>query len=108
MALIACSRRIQTTAPSTRVNLGAAVPIFRVEKLDLSVAYHIERIGFQLQWRRDPASVSRDRTPIMLSEGDQGQPGRPDGLASDAVSVGRSMAGSAPRIPGVEAPCPGT
>jgi catechol 2,3-dioxygenase-like lactoylglutathione lyase family enzyme len=61
---------------SSRVNLGAAVPIFRVENLDVSVAYYVEQLGFHLQWRGDPlASVGRDRTSIMLSEGDQGQPG---------------------------------
>lgn len=59
-----------------RVKLGAAVPIFRVENLDRSIAYYVERLGFELQWRSDPlASVGRDRMSIMLSEGDQGQPG---------------------------------
>jgi catechol 2,3-dioxygenase-like lactoylglutathione lyase family enzyme len=56
--------------------LGSAVPIFRVENLDRSVAYYVERLGFQLQWRSAPlASVRRGRTSIMLSEGDQGHPG---------------------------------
>lgn len=58
------------------VDLGPAVPILTVEDLDISVAYSIERLGFHLQWRGDPlASVGRDRTSIMLSEGDQGQSG---------------------------------
>jgi uncharacterized glyoxalase superfamily protein PhnB len=52
------------------------VPIFRVENLDASVAYYVDRLGFRLEWRGDPlASVGRDRTSIMLSEGDQGHPG---------------------------------
>lgn len=66
----------ESTAPPARVRLGTAVPIFRVDDLDVSVAYYVERLGFQLQWRSDPlASVGRDRTSIMLSAGDQGQPG---------------------------------
>jgi catechol 2,3-dioxygenase-like lactoylglutathione lyase family enzyme len=68
--------RLESTAWEPGVNLGTAVPIFRVERLDVSVAYYVERLGFHLQWRTDPlASVGRDRTSIMLSEGDQGQPG---------------------------------
>ena len=56
--------------------LSPAVPIFRVEDLDASLAYYIDRLGFQLQWRTNPlASVGRDRTSIMLSEGDQGHAG---------------------------------
>jgi catechol 2,3-dioxygenase-like lactoylglutathione lyase family enzyme len=59
-----------------RIRLGGAVPIFRVEDLDRSVAYYVDRLGFELQWRGDPlASVGRDRTSIMLSEGDQGHSG---------------------------------
>jgi catechol 2,3-dioxygenase-like lactoylglutathione lyase family enzyme len=58
------------------MQLGSAVPIFRVDNLDISIAYYVERLGFELQWRTDPlASVGRDRTSFMLSEGDQGQPG---------------------------------
>lgn len=66
----------ESIALPSPLNLGGAVPIFRVENLDISVAYYVERLGFQLQWRGDPlASVGRDRTSIMLSEGDQGQSG---------------------------------
>jgi catechol 2,3-dioxygenase-like lactoylglutathione lyase family enzyme len=67
---------LESTTVSPRVKLSGAVPIFRVESLDVSVEYYIERLGFQLQWRSDPlASVGRDLTSIMLSEGDQGQSG---------------------------------
>jgi len=67
---------LESTAPPSRVNLGPAVPIFRVENLDVSLDYYVERLGFHLEWRSDPlASVGRDRTSIMLAEGDQGQPG---------------------------------
>lgn len=67
---------IESAAVPSRVNLGPAVPIFRVDNLNASVNYYVERLGFQLEWRSDPvASVRRDSTSIMLSEGDQGQPG---------------------------------
>ena len=66
----------ESTVPPSRVNLGPAVPIFRVQNLDVSLDYYVERLGFRLDWRSDPlASVCRDRASIMLSEGDQGQPG---------------------------------
>lgn len=61
---------------SSRVRLSAAVPIFRVDNLEVSIAYYVDRLGFRLEWRGDPlASVVRDRMSIMLSEGDQGQAG---------------------------------
>lgn len=67
---------VEPPTPPPHVDLGSAVPILRVENLDASVAYYIERLGFELQWRWEPlASVGRGRTSIMLSEGDQGQPG---------------------------------
>lgn len=47
---------------------------------------YVERLGFQIQWRSDPlASVGRDRTSIMLSAGDQGQPGTWVWIAADDV-----------------------
>jgi catechol 2,3-dioxygenase-like lactoylglutathione lyase family enzyme len=65
-----------STASPPRATLGVGVPILRVESLDASVAYYIERLGFRLQWRSDPlASVGRDRASLMLSEGDQGHAG---------------------------------
>jgi hypothetical protein len=67
---------IESSAEERRVNLSPAVPILRVNSLDVSVAYYVERLAFRLDWRSDPlASVTRDRTSIMLCEGDQGQPG---------------------------------
>lgn len=70
------SKQLESNPLSSRVNLGPAVPIFRVENLDVSVAYYVDQLGFYLQWRGDPlASVGRDRMSIMFSEGDQGQPG---------------------------------
>jgi uncharacterized glyoxalase superfamily protein PhnB len=58
------------------VKLSSAIPIFRVESLEVSIAYYVECLGFRVEWRGEPlASVVRDRMSIMLSEGDQGQPG---------------------------------
>lgn len=63
-------------ASPPHATLGGETPILRVENLDASVAYYVERLGFRLQWRSDPlASVGRDRASLMLSEGDQGHPG---------------------------------
>jgi uncharacterized glyoxalase superfamily protein PhnB len=56
--------------------LGSAIPILRVHDLDASLAYYSGQLGFRLEWRDDPlASVVRDRMSLMLSEGDQGNPG---------------------------------
>ena len=61
---------------ATHATLGAVTPILRVADLEASVAYYVTRLGFELQWRSAPvASVRRDRTSLMLCEGDQGQPG---------------------------------
>jgi uncharacterized glyoxalase superfamily protein PhnB len=70
------AEQFESSPPKSRVNLGPAVPIFRVENLDASVVYYVEKLGFELQWRSDPlASVGRDRTSILLSQGDQGHSG---------------------------------
>ena len=65
------------SAPSSRpVTLGGVTPILRVADLDASIAYYVERMGFRLLWRTPGfASVKRDGTALMLSEGDQGNPG---------------------------------
>jgi catechol 2,3-dioxygenase-like lactoylglutathione lyase family enzyme len=58
------------------VSVGAVVPILRVADLDASVTYYTAQLGFALQWRGDGmASVKRDRTSIMLCQGDQGHAG---------------------------------
>jgi catechol 2,3-dioxygenase-like lactoylglutathione lyase family enzyme len=57
----------------TRATIGGAIPILRVTSLDASVAYYVAQLGFELQWRSDGmASVRRDRTSVMLCQGDQG------------------------------------
>jgi uncharacterized glyoxalase superfamily protein PhnB len=50
--------------------------ILRVEDLDRSVAYYIERLGFTEAWREGGmAGVARDGHEIMLCHGAQGHPG---------------------------------
>lgn len=67
---------IDSTDPPARPALGGVIPILRVENLDVSIAYYVGQLGFRLQWRSGSiASVGRDRTSLMLSEGDQGQAG---------------------------------
>jgi len=62
-------------APSPATT-GGAIPILRVENLDASIDYYLTRLGFALEWRAGVvASVRRDRTAIMLCEGDQGHAG---------------------------------
>ena len=64
------------TAASLRATLGGVIPILSVESLDASVSYYIDQFGFSLQWRSGTvASVARDRTSLMLCEGDQGHAG---------------------------------
>ena len=66
----------RTTEAAPRPTLGGETPILRVDNLSASIAYYVNQLGFQLQWRSDPlASVVRDRASLMLSEGDQGNPG---------------------------------
>lgn len=70
------SEPFQSALVSSTAALGAAVPILRVGSLDVSLGYYVERLGFRLQWRSGPvSSVGRDRTSLMLVEGDQGQSG---------------------------------
>jgi catechol 2,3-dioxygenase-like lactoylglutathione lyase family enzyme len=51
-------------------------PILRVEDLEASRRYYIDKLGFSLDWDAGSMiSVSRDRKGIMLCERDQGNPG---------------------------------
>lgn len=66
---------VETTS-SAPATLGSVIPLLRVENLEASITYYVQRLGFHLQWRADPvASVARDRTALMLSERDQGRSG---------------------------------
>jgi len=51
-------------------------PILRVQDIEASRRYYIQTLGFSLDWDAGRMiSVSRDRKPIMLCEGAQGQAG---------------------------------
>jgi hypothetical protein len=58
-------------------------PILRVEDLDVSRRYYIQKLGFSLDWDAGGMiSLSRDQKSIMLCERSQGQPGTGFGSAS--------------------------
>jgi predicted enzyme related to lactoylglutathione lyase len=51
-------------------------PILRVQDLEASRRYYIQKLGFSLDWDAGGMiSVSRDQKSIMLCEREQGQPG---------------------------------
>lgn len=53
------------------------IPILRVEELEVSRRYYIQKLGFALDWDHagKMISVSRDHKAIMLCEREQGQAG---------------------------------
>jgi predicted lactoylglutathione lyase len=52
------------------------IPILRVENLAASRHYYTDTLGFSVDWDAGGMiSVSRNGKPIMLCEGEQGQPG---------------------------------
>lgn len=62
-----------TGAARAQLELGHVVPILRVSDLERSIAYYVDRLGFDEDWRFGRfGSVSRGRTSLMLSEGSQG------------------------------------
>ena len=70
------SESVDHALVATHATLGGVVPILRVANLETSIAYYIAQLGFAVQWRSGPvASVCRDRTSVMLCEGDQGHTG---------------------------------
>jgi predicted enzyme related to lactoylglutathione lyase len=57
--------------------LHSAVPILRVRDLGSSIEYYVKKLGFKVDWEHEGliGSVSRGKCGLMLSEGDQGNPG---------------------------------
>jgi catechol 2,3-dioxygenase-like lactoylglutathione lyase family enzyme len=52
------------------------IPILRVADLEASKRYYLDVLGFALDWEAPyMISVSRDRKPLMLCHGHQGNPG---------------------------------
>jgi len=71
-----------TNAPARpAIELGGVIPILRVEDVAASVEYYVGKLGFKVNWGfPDPqksffASISRGKTTLFLSSGDQGHPG---------------------------------
>ncbi len=63
------------------IDLGTVTPILRVKDVAASVAYYVGKLGFKVDWGfPDPqkaffACISRGKTKLFLSSGDQGHPG---------------------------------
>jgi catechol 2,3-dioxygenase-like lactoylglutathione lyase family enzyme len=59
------------------MTVECVIPILRVARLDASVAYYVDVLGFRVDWQQpqEMASVSRDGKAIMLCQGAQGNPG---------------------------------
>jgi catechol 2,3-dioxygenase-like lactoylglutathione lyase family enzyme len=58
------------------VNFECNCPILRVSTLAASIDYYVQKLGFKVDWQTAQlVSMSRGRSCIFLSEGDQGHPG---------------------------------
>jgi predicted lactoylglutathione lyase len=57
--------------------IEGVTPILRVEDIEVSRRYYIQKLGFALDWDHasEMISVSRDQSSIMLCERAQGQAG---------------------------------
>jgi catechol 2,3-dioxygenase-like lactoylglutathione lyase family enzyme len=64
---------------AAKVGFECVIPILRVNSLAVSVRYYVDVLGFKVDWGGEVestfASLSRDGRSIMLSQGEQGQPG---------------------------------
>lgn len=70
------TRSTESATATPRATTGGATPILRVASVDASIEYYLTKLGFALEWRSGTvASVKRDRTSLMLCEGDQGHSG---------------------------------
>ena len=62
-----------------RVGVECIIPILRVNSVAASIRFYLDVLGFKVDWGGEDestfASVSRDGRAIMLSQGEQGQPG---------------------------------
>jgi catechol 2,3-dioxygenase-like lactoylglutathione lyase family enzyme len=55
---------------------GSPMPVFRVKDVNASIAYYVQRLGFEMRWRAGDAfaSVARDQCNIFLTDDNQSQP----------------------------------
>jgi catechol 2,3-dioxygenase-like lactoylglutathione lyase family enzyme len=64
---------------AARIGVECIIPILRVNSVAASIRFYVDVLGFKLDWGGEDessfASVSRDGRAIMLSQGEQGQPG---------------------------------
>jgi predicted lactoylglutathione lyase len=69
------------TPQKTAVELGGVIPILRVNDVAASVDYYVHKLGFRVNWEFPEgqksffASISRGKSSLFLSAGDQGHPG---------------------------------
>jgi catechol 2,3-dioxygenase-like lactoylglutathione lyase family enzyme len=56
-------------------NFGSPVPVFRVKDVSASIAYYVDSLGFNLQWRANDgfACVARGECSIFLTDDNQSQ-----------------------------------
>lgn len=71
---------MSATSSPNRVEFENAIPILRVADMRASLDFYIRILGFKKNWGGEGpapgmASVSRDKSELMLCPGDQGQPG---------------------------------
>jgi catechol 2,3-dioxygenase-like lactoylglutathione lyase family enzyme len=65
-----------TETKPAAVGFEGVCPILRVASVKASLDYYVTNLGFKIDWTTALfASVSRGRTHIFLSQGDQGHPG---------------------------------
>ena len=69
--------------------LNQAIPILRVRDLRASLAYYVEKLGFQIDWEHSSpfASLSRGHCSFFLCEGGQGHLGAWTWTGVDDVDV---------------------
>jgi catechol 2,3-dioxygenase-like lactoylglutathione lyase family enzyme len=64
---------------AAKVGFECVIPILRVNSLAASIRFYVDVLGFKVDWGGEAestfASVSRDGRALMLSQGEQGQPG---------------------------------
>jgi catechol 2,3-dioxygenase-like lactoylglutathione lyase family enzyme len=57
-------------------SLGSPTPVFRVADVDLSIAYYVNALGFELRWRANQgfACVAQGNCSLFLTNDNQSQP----------------------------------